>query len=133
MTPVARSSDKAVRGSALAVQIFRSDVSSSIAAVVVALALGVGLIAADHANPVDAYRALLSGAFGSSVAIGDTLVAAIPLTIAGVGVAIAFRGGIFNIGAEGQLLLGATAAAVVGLHVGAAPSCSPGWRWHSQR
>ena len=82
--------------------------------------LGVGLIAADGASPVDAYRALVSGAFGSTIAIGDTLVAAIPLTIAGVGVAIAFRGGLFNIGAEGQLLLGGTAAAAVGLQVGAA-------------
>jgi len=100
--------------------VVRSDVLYSVAAVLVALLLGVGLIAASHASPVAAYRALVSGAVGSSPALGDTLVEAIPLTLAGVAVAIGFRGGLFNIGAEGQLLLGGTAAAVVGLRVGGA-------------
>lgn len=56
------------------------------------------------------------GSLGSSSAFfSGTLVRAIPLTIVGVGIAIAFRAGVFNIGGEGQLLLGAIAAAIVGL------------------
>jgi simple sugar transport system permease protein len=102
----------------LASRLLQTDVLALTTAVVLALAVGVGLIYLGHANPVAAYKALFSGAFGSSVAIGDTLVEAIPLTLISVGIAIGFRGGVFNVGAEGQLLLGATAAAVVGLHVG---------------
>src|SRR3954465_15423133 len=64
----------------------------------------------------DALRALLSGAFGSWYAFGSgTLVRSTPLILTGLGVAIAFRAGVFNIGAEGQFLVGAAAAAAVAL------------------
>lgn len=52
------------------------------------------------------------------VLVADTLVRATPLMIAGLGVAIAFRGGVFNIGAEGQLLIGAVAATITTLSCG---------------
>ena len=61
-------------------------------------------------------RALWAGSFGSSYALtSGTLVRATPLVLTGLSVALAFRAGIFNIGAEGQLLVGAAAAAIVGL------------------
>lgn len=64
----------------------------------------------------DALLALWSGAFGSSYAVWSaTLVRATPLLLLGLSVATAFRAGILNIGAEGQLLAGAMAAAAVGL------------------
>ncbi len=60
----------------------------------------------------DALLALWSGAFGSSYALfSATLVRATPLLLLGLSVATAFRAGILNIGAEGQLLAGAMAAA----------------------
>ena len=63
-----------------------------------------------------ALSALWSGSIGSSYAFfSETLVRATPLILLGLSVAIAFRAGIFNIGAEGQLLAGATAAVAVGL------------------
>ncbi|HUO50977.1 MAG TPA: ABC transporter permease [Gemmatimonadaceae bacterium] len=63
-----------------------------------------------------ALRALWEGSFGSWYAFTSaTLVRAIPLILAGLGVAVAFRAGVWNIGAEGQLLAGAAAAAVVAL------------------
>ena len=63
-----------------------------------------------------ALAALWSGSIGSSYAFfSETLVRATPLILLGLSVAIAFRAGIFNIGAEGQLLAGATAAVGVGL------------------
>ncbi len=63
-----------------------------------------------------ALRALWTGSVGSWYSLTSaTLVRAIPLMLTGCGVAIAFRAGVFNIGAEGQLLAGATAAATVAL------------------
>jgi ABC-type uncharacterized transport system permease subunit len=67
----------------------------------------------DLAQVLDAFW---RGSLGTSSAfLSGTLVRAIPLTIVGVGIAIAFRAGVFNIGGEGQFLLGAVAATVVGL------------------
>src|SRR3954469_6727272 len=64
----------------------------------------------------DALRALFNGAFGSWYAFGSgTLVRATPLILTGLAVALAFRAGVVNIGAEGQLLMGAAAAAAAAL------------------
>lgn len=69
-------------------------------------------------DPRDIVAAFWRGSLGTGNAIlSGTLVRAIPLAILGVGIAIAFRAGVFNIGGEGQLLLGAVAAAWVGLHL----------------
>jgi ABC-type uncharacterized transport system permease subunit len=70
----------------------------------------------------DALRALFSGAFGSWYAFGSgTLVRATPLILTGLAVAVAFRAGVFNIGAEGQFLVGAVAQATVALTLHALP------------
>ncbi len=61
-----------------------------------------------------AYAGLLSGAFGSPTALAKTLVESTPYVFTGLAVALAFRCGLFNIGAEGQLALGSLAAAFVG-------------------
>ena len=65
-------------------------------------------------NPLEAYRGLIEGAFGSPKAISETLIWSTPYIFAGLAVALAFKGGLFNIGAEGQLALGALAAAWLG-------------------
>ncbi len=62
----------------------------------------------------DSYKALFSGAFGSSAAFGGTLGKATPLIFGGLGVSLAFRVGLFNIGAQGQLFFGAICAGYVG-------------------
>jgi ABC-type uncharacterized transport system permease subunit len=92
-------------------------------------ALGVGLLALAlslHLAGYDAMAALgalWQGAFGSWYALTSvTLVRAVPLIIIGLGIALAFRGGALNIGAEGQFYAGAIAATWVGLHVAARPS-----------
>jgi ABC-type uncharacterized transport system permease subunit len=61
-----------------------------------------------------AYSALFSGAFGSRVALSETLVTATPLILTGLAVAVPFRAGLFNIGGEGQVLAGGAAAGLVG-------------------
>jgi ABC-type uncharacterized transport system permease subunit len=76
-------------------------------AVLGALLLGAVFIAAAGINPLDAYAALLEGALGSLNGFGLTIQKAVPLLFAGLGVAFAFRCGLFNIGGEGQLYMGA--------------------------
>src|SRR5262245_2606539 len=84
--------------------------------------LALGLEAAGY-SAGQALGAMWSGAFGSWYAITSaTLVRAVPLTIIGLGLAIAFRAGSFNIGAEGQFYAGAIAATWLGLHLGSLPA-----------
>ena len=63
-----------------------------------------------HYNPLEAYQAAVSGAFGNSRKFGETLVKSTPFLMTGLSVAMAFRCGIWNIGAEGQFLIGALTA-----------------------
>ena len=83
------------------------------------LALGLELAGYDAGT---ALGALWSGGFGSWYAITSaTLVRAIPLIVIGLGLALSFRAGAFNIGAEGQFYAGAIAATWLGLHAGSLP------------
>ncbi len=95
---------------------------------VVVLALSFFIVIAAKGNPLDAYSALFQGAFGSVQGIAETLTQTTVLLFAALGVAIAFRAGLFNIGAEGQLIVGALFTAVAGatLHLPKAlevPAC----------
>jgi general nucleoside transport system permease protein len=84
-------------------------------AVVVALILGALIMLAtgvDLPTIGRSFVALAVGSVGSLNAISETLTAAIPLVLAGLGLGLGFRAGLFNIGAEGQLLLGGMAAVV---------------------
>jgi simple sugar transport system permease protein len=86
------------------------------------LLLATGLWAAGY-DPVAVLSALFTGAFGSWYAISSaTLLRSIPLIIIALGLAISFRAGSFNIGAEGQFYAGAIAATWLGLHLGMLPS-----------
>lgn len=95
---------------------------SSLLAVLLALGVGAILIIAWGASPLTAYAALLDGAFGSWNSLAETLLRAIPLTFTGLAITVAFRAGTFNLGAEGQLFLGATAATWVGLALPSLPA-----------
>ncbi len=85
-------------------------VLTSVLAVAVALAVGALFILLSNQNPIDAYRALLEGAFGSRRAIGETLAASTPYIFGGLAFAVAYRAGLFNIGIEGQMIMGGLAA-----------------------
>jgi simple sugar transport system permease protein len=87
-----------------------------------ALAISALVIGLAGANPLLALRALAEGAFGSADAWSEVGVRTCPLLLAGLAVTIAFRAGIWNIGAEGQLLIGAVAVAWLGTRVGALPA-----------
>jgi len=83
-------------------------------AVFTALVVNAGVIRLFGGNPLLAYRGLWEGAFGSPQALAETAVWAIPYIFAGLAVAVAFKGGLFNIGADGQLAVGAVVSAWIG-------------------
>lgn len=80
------------------------------ASVLLALIIGAVLIASQGKDPLLAYSHLLKGAFGNKGSFGETMVKTIPLIFTGLGVTFAYRCGVFNIGAEGQLMMGALGA-----------------------
>lgn len=84
------------------------------AAVFLASVIVAGILLASGTDPLAALSALLKGAFGSQSAIGRTLEKSTPLIFNGLAVAFAFKAGLFNIGTQGQLLLGALVAAAAG-------------------
>ena len=98
----------------------RTDVSvpalvlAPFAAVVIALLLCAGLIAAAGVNPLTAYGEMLKGALGSRLSITETLTRAVPLVFTGLAAAVAFRARVWNIGGEGQFYIGALVTAGIG-------------------
>jgi len=84
-------------------------------ALVIALLLGALMMLALGANPITGYRALLEGAFGGSYALSSTAIQAVPLLLVGVGICIAFRANVFNIGGEGQIAIGGLLSAATAL------------------
>ncbi len=83
-------------------------------AVVASLSIAGVLIALAGAPVFEAYKVIFVGAFGSKFAITETLTRATPLIVTGLAAAVAFRARIWNIGAEGQLYMGALLATAVG-------------------
>ena len=80
-----------------------------------ALLVGAAMLLFLKVNPIEAYKALWDGAFGTSNALAETLVKATPLLLVGLGICISFRGDVINIGGEGQMIVGALLATWVGL------------------
>ena len=90
-------------------------------AVVLALMAGAVVLLFAGLNPLLAYATLFSTAFGTPYALSETVVKATPLMLAALGTAITFRAGFWNIGAEGQLQMGALAATWAALTFSDAP------------
>ena len=86
-------------------------------AVVLSLLIGGIIIALLGFNPFDAYGALIQGSMGSLVSFTMTLKTSVPLILAGLAVAVAFKSSAFNIGVEGQLMFGGLCAGLVGIYV----------------
>lgn len=78
-----------------------------ILSVLISLLIGTILIASQNVNPLVAYSHLIKGALGNIGSFGETIVKTAPLIFTGLGVTFAYRCGVFNIGAEGQLMMGA--------------------------
>ena len=85
-------------------------------AILAALAVGAALLLSLRVNPLVAYGHMVLGAFGTLNGLTETLVKTTPLLLAGLAVALAFNCGLWNIGAEGQLYVGALATVGVGIN-----------------
>lgn len=97
----------------------------TVTALIATLAVAAGSLALGGFDPWAALGALVQGSMGSpAVFISITLVRAVPLVLTGLAVAVAFRAGIWNIGAEGQLYAGAVAGTALAL---AFPDVAPSW------
>jgi simple sugar transport system permease protein len=102
-----------------------------VGSVIFAFLVGGVIVAVTGSNPIAAYQGLICGGLGlfctngetPALQISTTIIFTTPLILTGLSVAIAFRSGLFNIGAEGQLIMGAIASTVVGVHFADAP----GW------
>ncbi|OFI06257.1 D-allose transporter subunit [Clostridium acetireducens DSM 10703] len=84
-------------------------------AIVLALLVSGAFIAVLDLNPIQVYGAMIKGAFGSAYSIKETIVKAIPLLITSLGIAVAFKMQFWNIGGEGQIIMGAFMAAFFAL------------------
>ncbi len=93
-----------------------------ILAALAAFVIGAGMLLIMGTNPMVAYRSMLNGAFGNQNALAETAVKAVPLLLIGLGICISFRAKVINIGAEGQMIVGALMAVAFGLAVE-----WPGW------
>lgn len=111
----------AAPGSALAGAL--RSVGMSLLPVAAAFVVGAVVLAVTGWDPISVYRVMAREAFGSTARVESTLAAATPLLFAGLATAIAFRGGVFNIGVDGCFVLGGLAAA----WLGAALTGLPGW------
>jgi general nucleoside transport system permease protein len=100
-----------------------------IGSIILAFLLGAIVVLLTGHDPISAYLALICGGTGllctgtvyPVLQMSETIVASIPLVLTGLSVGIAFRGGLFNIGAQGQFLMGAIFATVIGVKLGGLP------------
>jgi general nucleoside transport system permease protein len=100
----------------------RLDAFLPVVAALAAFVIGAVMLLIMGTNPLVAYRAMINGAFGNQNALAETIVKAVPLLLIGLGICISFRAKVINIGAEGQMIVGALLATAFGLAV-----AWPGW------
>ena len=86
-----------------------------VGAVVAAFLMGGVMLLMLGVNPIRGYGALLEGAFGDADALADTAIKSMPLLLVGIGICIAFRASVINIGGEGQMIAGAIVSTLVAL------------------
>ncbi|MEC1179290.1 ABC transporter permease [Metasolibacillus meyeri] len=92
-----------------------------IISVILGLIVGAIVMLATGYDPIKGYTALWNGIFGDIYTIGETIRQITPYILAGLAVAFAFRTGLFNIGVEGQLIMGWAAATYVGFAIEGLP------------
>ena len=92
-----------------------------IIAILFAFIAGAAILYVTGYSPVEAYMAMARGAFGDIFGIGQTLMQATPIIFTSIAFLVSYKAGLFNIGAEGQFLMGAIASAVVGIYLEGLP------------
>ncbi|SHJ60411.1 ABC transporter permease [Tepidibacter formicigenes] len=95
-------------------KIFNDTLLYTLISIFLGLIVGAIVLTASGFNPIEGYSEMLNGIFGKPKYMAWTIIKATPLILTGLSVAFAFRTGLFNIGAEGQFIVGALAATLVG-------------------
>lgn len=103
-------------------ELLLSSIAAPAASVVLSLAAGAVLIRIAGQDPLAVYARLFGETLGSAYGIGQMLAKATPLALTGLSVALCFRAGLFNVGAEGQMTIGGLCAALTGLAFPGAPA-----------
>jgi ABC-type uncharacterized transport system permease subunit len=98
-----------------------------LSAVLVALAVGAIMLGLLGANPIEGFQEMFKGAFGSKDALVETALKATPLLFVGVGITIAFRANVINIGGEGQMVAGGLLATTMALVLPDLPARDSRW------
>lgn len=98
-------------------QFMRGRFAAALVAVLVGMVIASIVLVVAGYNPFEAFAALIKGAFGRPKYISNVIIKATPILLTGVSVAFAFKTGLFNIGAEGQYILGTVLATIVGVTV----------------
>jgi len=102
---------RAARSSSIDWRTVVVNIAIPLAGMLIALTIGAILLVFLNVNPFNAYAVLMGGAFGSWTGLAQALVKATPLLLVGLGICIAFRASVINIGGEGQIIAGALMAA----------------------
>lgn len=103
------------------VKIFSGSIIVPLTAIVMGLLVGALIMLLGGYDPLLAYQSLFSQVFGNLYDFGETFREITPLVLTGLAVAFAFRAGLFNIGGEGQFIIGMTAATFVGIKITGLP------------
>ncbi|HHY15274.1 MAG TPA: ABC transporter permease [Firmicutes bacterium] len=98
-----------------------SGVAVPLVAILLGLLIGAVLMIVTGTNPITGYAALLRGSFGSGVDFSETIMYVNPLIFTGLSIAVAYSAGLFNIGAEGQIIVGMLASAFIGFKFAGLP------------
>ncbi len=98
-------------------RLFSGTIGVTIFSIVIAFIMGGAILLLAGYNPVQVYRVMIEGVFGKPKNMAWSVIKATPLIITGLSVAFAFRTGLFNIGAEGQFIVGSTVAALFGYYL----------------
>jgi simple sugar transport system permease protein len=98
-----------------------SELLIQIAAILMAFVVGAVVLMITGYSVVDAFSSMGTGAFGSVYGVGQTLTQATPIVFTSLAFLVAFKAGLFNIGAEGQFLMGAIAASLAGIYLNGLP------------
>ncbi|MFI3209851.1 MAG: ABC transporter permease [Peptostreptococcaceae bacterium] len=97
--------------------ILESQIFFSFISILLGLLVGSVVLVVSGINPLEAYKALIDGTLGDIKYIAWVIIRATPLILTGLSIAFAFKTGLFNIGAEGQFLIGALVATIVGVNL----------------
>lgn len=93
-----------------------NEVVFQVLAILIAFIVGAVVLLVSGHSPIDAYFGMISGAFGDIYGIGQTMMQATPIIFTSLAFLVSYKAGLFNIGGEGQFLMGAIAAAATGLY-----------------